>query len=171
MHWLPAGGVVALPPGTTHGPQSLHALLARSAVVAHLALVQYKRMLGEQVAKPTVTHGPHPLHRALAATSPVVVHSLRMQSACIAGVHTPPVAGGGVGAAVGTMPPGMHGPQSLHSPRLWSAGVAHLALVQYKRMLGEHVAAPLTTHGPHPLHRALVSTSPVVVHSLRMQSA
>ena len=149
----------------THGPQSLHAPFARSAGVAHLALVQYVFMLGEQVAAPGTTHGPHPLHRALVSTSPVVVHSLRAQSACIAGVHWVPPGGGGVVGAI------MHGPQSLHSARLWSAGVAHRALAQYNRMLGEHVGAPLTTHGPHPLHRVLVSTSPVVVHSLRMQSA
>ena len=90
-------------------------------------MAQYVRTLGEHVGAPLTTHGPHPLHRVLVSTSPVVVHSLRMQSAWTVGVHW---AAGGAVVVVVTVPPGMHGPQSLHAALAKSAGVAHLALVQ-----------------------------------------
>ena len=80
-------------------------------------------MLGEQVSAPGMTQGPQPLHRALVAdaTSPVVEHSLRAQSACIAGVHAPPTTG---------TAPVAHGPHPRHWGLAMSAAVVHLALAQ-----------------------------------------
>ena len=99
-----------------------------SAAVVHRALVQYVLMLGEQVSAPGTTQGPHPLHRTLVAdaTSPVVEHSLRAQSAFMAGVH--PVVG--ATGLTGVMTPPTHGPHPRHWGLAMSAAVVHLALAQ-----------------------------------------